>query len=234
MDCLPRQGRCRLRHAPGRVRTKARVYDIMGRHVAPGLSYYEYRETDQWCDNSPEAVALRQLAGLATEGVLRRREPKLPTDRRRGGVFPWESAYGVRRVTFYRFATTCLERSGDARCASRWCRCRFRTPRTPSCTFSESRRQGCTRNLATVRYRTRELTPATGPQRRPARSAIGRSTRGRISAPTVTPTSRAWPTFSDSSLDLSNRSQGDCPLRMERRELPAPRERLRIRIVRLP
>lgn len=50
------------------VRTKARVYDIMGRHVEGGLGYYEYRETDQWQDNSPEAVALRQLAGLETEG----------------------------------------------------------------------------------------------------------------------------------------------------------------------
>ncbi len=50
------------------VRTKARAYDIMGRHVDAGLGYYEYRETDQWCDNSPEAVALRQLAGLETEG----------------------------------------------------------------------------------------------------------------------------------------------------------------------
>ena len=49
------------------VRTKARVYDIMGRHVDAGLGYYEYRETDQWQDNSTEAVALRQLAGLATE-----------------------------------------------------------------------------------------------------------------------------------------------------------------------
>ncbi len=49
------------------VRTKARVYEIMGRHVEAGLGYYEYRETDQWRDNSPEAVALRQLAGLAAE-----------------------------------------------------------------------------------------------------------------------------------------------------------------------
>ena len=49
------------------VRTKARVYEIMGRDVDAGLGYYEYRETDQWQDNSPEAAALRQLAGLTTE-----------------------------------------------------------------------------------------------------------------------------------------------------------------------
>ena len=57
------------------VRTKARVYEIMGRHADAGLGYYEYRETDRWQDNSPEAVAVRQLAGLATEDpeTIRRR-----------------------------------------------------------------------------------------------------------------------------------------------------------------
>lgn len=70
------------------VRTIARAETVTERRVMGGLGYYEYCESDEWADMSPEAVAVRELAGLVlTPEAARAREIQFKRDRIRNSHF---------------------------------------------------------------------------------------------------------------------------------------------------